>query len=323
MKTHILLAAALLLSLQLLAQKDYRIAKSGGKLVLNNLSNLVVEGYDGKEIILSVSGNNSKSEPFTQKTAPSGDPRAKGLSELNNSGFDNTGLGLSVSEKGNTTIVSNTHENSSRKTRIQVPHSVALSINNSLWPFQIQNAEEDSGAILVRKFKGEIDVSVHSEDCRFEEITGPLSMKSFFGDVEVSLKENFQGPITIQTVRGLVDLTVDKGTRADVVMSTVAGGTIYASKDLKLAARTGGGSTIGSGWETDTVRGNRERRVIVVPGRPRVHGDPNVEAPPAIAYAQPRLNMSIPGASNFNGTLNGGGAKIVIQSTGGNIYLRH
>ncbi|MCO5238192.1 MAG: hypothetical protein M9933_18195 [Chitinophagaceae bacterium] len=58
------------------AQKEYRMAKTGGKLVLNNISNLQVEGYDGKEIIFTRLNNEGEDNLFRKNESSNDDPRA-------------------------------------------------------------------------------------------------------------------------------------------------------------------------------------------------------------------------------------------------------
>ena len=88
MKRTIIALVLLVAAGQAFAQKEYKLAKSSGKLVINNISYLTVEGYEGKEIIITSKGK--------QEAA---DPRAEGLTVLGNSGFDNTGIGIAVTQK--------------------------------------------------------------------------------------------------------------------------------------------------------------------------------------------------------------------------------
>ncbi|RZL31260.1 MAG: hypothetical protein EOP00_35300, partial [Pedobacter sp.] len=91
MKQKLIIFSALLsLSLYTNAQ-EYRIAKSSGTLKLN-ITGVIVEGYDGNEIIFS--GEKVATDEIT-------DERAKGLVPISTSKYvDNTGLGINVNENG-------------------------------------------------------------------------------------------------------------------------------------------------------------------------------------------------------------------------------
>jgi len=86
MKKYLIIAITSLLAFSAAKAQEYKV-KPAGKLVIN-LSSVIVEGYNGNEIIFS---SKRKEEPE--------DERAKGLSLVNGAGFtDNTGLGISVTE---------------------------------------------------------------------------------------------------------------------------------------------------------------------------------------------------------------------------------
>ena len=89
-----------------IAQKEFKLAKTSGKLVLINIPHLTVEGYDGKEIVFTLVNKEEENDFPGQMGNNNDDPRAKGLNAVSDNGFDNTGLGLAVSEKGQETIVS-------------------------------------------------------------------------------------------------------------------------------------------------------------------------------------------------------------------------
>ncbi|RYG03008.1 MAG: hypothetical protein EOO07_32345, partial [Chitinophagaceae bacterium] len=216
MKKIINIASILLITaVQAFAQKEFKIAKNSGKLVINNISDLKVEGYDGKEIILSAAGTKEKID----------DPRAAGLSVLGNSGFDNTGIGISVTEKDANTIVSAIAKEISLT--VKLPQGVALSIKTT------GIMRGDSTIIALSNIKSEIDASAQYENFSLKNVTGPISLKTLHGNIEGKLTPSFKGPISLVSVYGFVDVTVPENVKADISINTVFE-TLYAAKDLKL-----------------------------------------------------------------------------------------
>src|ERR1700754_517976 len=93
MKPYLFLAFFSITSLMAARAQEYKVTKTSGKMKIN-LSNVLIEGHSGNEIIFSYQQTPAKTET---------DPRAQGLQTINGSGFsDNTGLGISVVDKGAT-----------------------------------------------------------------------------------------------------------------------------------------------------------------------------------------------------------------------------
>src|SRR6185436_10792366 len=71
--------------------QEYKVAKSTGRLEIKEVNHVTVEGYAGSEIVFSSMDRNRDD-----------DGRAKGLRAVSGLGLeDNTGLGISVQDKGN------------------------------------------------------------------------------------------------------------------------------------------------------------------------------------------------------------------------------
>ncbi|MGV3547580.1 MAG: hypothetical protein ACO1N4_10995 [Pedobacter sp.] len=333
-----MIASVLLFTVtQALAQKEFKLSKSGGKLTINNISNLKVEGYDGKEIIFSAAAkNNEKTE----------DPRAAGLSALSSSGFDNTGIGISVTEKENTLVVSPIERDV--KLTVKLPQGVALSIKTSGF------SHRDSTVIVLNNLKGEIDASTQYENFNLNNIAGPISLKTLYGNIEGKLMPSFKGPISLVSVYGFIDVTVPDQAKADLTVSSQYEN-LYAAKDLKLvmdenpvrvsaegrnvqvytvdgfATTTSTGTSAKSKSRTTTTTSESPSAALAM----TLPTPPNPEKP-----AAPKKSTTIVGDGVFdfavspsafsytfggttvNGKLNGGGEKIVLKSTYGKIYLR-
>jgi len=194
--------------------QDYKLAKTSGKLVLN-LSSVVVEGYDGKEIIFS-SGNSEAEQ----------DPRAKGLRAINGAGFtDNTGLGISVVENGTTAEVNQVTSNVSVK--IRVPKGVIVSVEYH------KVAMSSNGTITCRNMENEIEISTDYNSIRLENISGPVSVRALYGSVDAVFGSYVKGPVSIASIYATVDVSIPADTKANVKLSSEHG-SILASADLKI-----------------------------------------------------------------------------------------
>lgn len=321
---------------QAFAQKEFKIAKSSGKLVINNISKLSVEGYEGKEIILSARGKEEKKD----------DPRAAGLSPLSNVGFDNTGIGISVTEKENLIVVSPIEREVSLK--VKLPKNVALSFKTTGF------ANGDSTVIMLSDINSEIDASTQYENVLLKNVTGPISVKTLHGNIEGKLTPSFKGPISLVSVYGFIDVTVPEGTKADMSISTVFE-TLYAAKDLKLVMdETPKKENLSFVTSLPGLTTVQNGQLITIDGTttavaPKIKGTgstttvdvltsttTNGKSAPATARASTvtgdmafTYSLNSPISSVFssrgttiNGKLNGGGEKIVLKSTHGKIYLR-
>ncbi|MEO7316883.1 MAG: DUF4097 family beta strand repeat-containing protein [Ginsengibacter sp.] len=297
-----------------IAQKEFKLAKTSGKLVLINIPHLTVEGYDGKEIVFTLVNKEEENDFPGQMGNNNDDPRAKGLNAVSDNGFDNTGLGLAVSEKGQETIVSPIG-NLRNEIKIKLPANVALSVVRNGW----STSNFDSVAISLNNIKSEIDLSVQSENCKLSNVTGPLSIKTLSGNIDVKLNNQFSGPISISSVNGFIDVTTPENGKADIEIST-RNGTIYADKSLNLKSeKVKQENSRGISTTSDTLVTNRGATTIL--GSGAVTGNLGTD----INKSRRTINArSIPysGNSSFTGTLNGGGKKIVLHSMNGNIYFR-
>jgi hypothetical protein len=340
MKKVTIIAATLLLTVaQAFAQKEYKLTKSSGKLVINNISNLQVEGYDGKEIILSAVSKDEKID----------DPRAAGLSALSNEGFDNTGIGVSVAEKENISYISPVARDLNLK--VKLPRNVALSLKTTgIMP-------QDSMAITLTNIQSEVDASTQYENIKLINVSGPISVKTLYGYIEGKLTTAFKGPISLVSVYGFVDVTVPENAKADMTISSQYE-TLYAAKGLNLVLSEPP-SKVAYGYALGTANAKlngQDLRVITSDGNvftttaPKIKGN-GTTAPIAIAgtklsdtikvkhhknetviagvYTQPFppqppsvFSFGLSGGTMVNGKLNGGGEKIVLKSTYGKIYLR-
>jgi len=211
MKKYLIIAICCLGAITNIHAQEFKVAKSTGKLVLN-LSSAVVEGYDGNEIIFG-----------SEKSQAEMDPRAKGLRAINGGGFvDNTGLGISVVEKGSTIEVNRVAANV--EVRIRVPKGVIVS-------FACRTV--NAGNVVFKNMENEIEISTEYNGIKLENVTGPLLVRAMYGSVEARFNEHIKGPISIASVYSTVDVAIPVDTKANIKLSS-SHGTIMASSDLKI-----------------------------------------------------------------------------------------
>lgn len=192
--------------------QDYKIRKTSGKMILN-LPSVTVEGYSGNEIIFS-----------SQQTQADSDPRAKGLREINGSGYvDNTGLGISVIEKGTNLEVNPVSSHLAIK--VMVPKGIFLSYSYH----KVMN----SGKAIFKNLENEIETSTDYNKIQLENVTGPLSVRAIYGSVDATFSAPIKGPVSIVSVYSIVDVSIPQDTKINVKLNS-SHGSILASSDLKL-----------------------------------------------------------------------------------------
>lgn len=212
MKNIIIAFAALLITGSAWAQ-EFKISKSTGRLVIN-IGKVTVEGYTGNEIIFTSKDRDRKS-----------DERAKGLKEINGLGLeDNTGLGINVEDKGTTVVVRQLKKMNSPEIRIMVPKGVTIA-----YEFDSQYG----GGVSFRNVESEIEVAAQYNSIELVNVTGPLTVKTIYGNVEATFEQNVKGPLSIVSVYGYADVTLPANIKANIKMST-SYGELYAAPDFKI-----------------------------------------------------------------------------------------
>jgi hypothetical protein len=204
MKKGILSFVIVLVTLAFASAQEFKLSKSSGKLIIKEVNHITIEGHSGNEIIFSsLDGPKEK------------DKRAEGLRALNSMGLeDNTGIGLSVQDKGATIEVYQLKKMDGPKVKILVPKGVSVSISHSS-PYG-----ED---VRLRNIESEIEVSTLHNGVIVENVTGPMTIKTVHGEIEADLGSNLKSPISLVSVHGLIDITVPAATKANIKMATSYG----------------------------------------------------------------------------------------------------
>ena len=204
---------AMVFSATWLQAQEFKIAKSSGRLELN-IGRVTVEGHSGNEIIFSSLDNKREK-----------DERAKGLTAINSLGLeDNTGLGINVTDKGNVVQVFQLKKTNSPDIKILVPKGVIIYFNHE---------SQYGGEAKFKNLENEIEVSAQYNSVELDNVTGPLTIKTIYGQVEANFGSTIKSPISIVSIYGLVDVTLPQATKADLKLST-SYGEIYVAPEFKL-----------------------------------------------------------------------------------------
>jgi lia operon protein LiaG len=193
-----------------------RLTSKAPKIVINMQGNdVVVEGIDGDELIIK--GDGYEEPP----------KRAEGLRPIYNSTVDNTRLGLSVTQDGNTVRISQASRKDANYT-IRVPRAAAVQFKQAGW--------QGSGDLVVRDVSGDLEVSMTSGDIRLTNVAGPVVANTVSGDIQVRFAPMRQGPSSISTVSGDVDVSMPTSSKATLKLRSISG-EIYTDFDLNLKSQ--------------------------------------------------------------------------------------
>jgi len=226
---HIILILSLILCVayDTIGQNEYTINKSSGKLKIMGIDELEVQGHDGNSIIFI--NNNEKDDDHSE--------RARGLRIINSAGLnDNSGIGLSIEESSNEITVQQISNGASCNCddgyTIKVPNSMGLYIVHST------TYGDD---IMISNMKGEIEISVNYNDIMLDGVTGPLAVKTVYGDLETKFGTVSQSnAMSLVSVYGHVDVSMPANTRADLQVSTNYGA-LYSDMDIKVTTKGANG----------------------------------------------------------------------------------
>lgn len=202
------------------SEQTYKIAASKGKLKID-LGRATIEGYDGKEIIFS-----------NGKVNREVDERAKGLRAINALGLeDNTGLGINVVEKNGVVEVNQLRRISPPEIKILVPKGMIVSFSHE---------SQFGGKITFKNFENEIEATSTYNNMIFENVTGPTTINSIYGNIDAKFNQNIKGALSIVSIYGKVDISIPKTAKANVKITTNYGEILVDPKlGLKLEDSSG------------------------------------------------------------------------------------
>jgi len=188
-------------------------------LVIENLSSdLKIEGTSESDI--RIESKNYEGLP----------EKAKGLKPLSATGPENTGIGLSLTQEGNTISLSGAHREADKADYIlYLPKSLKLKIDYNSW---------QAGDVLVKGMAGEVEAKSQIGDLEFVDITGPIVAHTLSSDLEVTFSSiSGTSPTSLSSTSGDIDVTLPTSTKGTFRMSTVSGG-VYTGFDFDFGEET-------------------------------------------------------------------------------------
>ena len=221
MKKTILIMVVSVITTGATIAQEYKVAKNTGKLDISEVNNVSIEGYSGNEIVFTSRDHDRDDD----------DGRSKGLRAISSLGLeDNTGLGLSVIDKGNVIEVRQLKKMDGPDISIKVPKGIIISYSHTS-PY--------GDEIEIKNFEGEIDISTVHSGVVLTNPSGPMSVKTVHGEIEASLGAALKSPVLIESTHGHVDVALPVATKADLEMNT-SWGEIFVDPDFKIEVeRTG------------------------------------------------------------------------------------
>ena len=194
--------------------QEYKVSKSSGRLEIREVNHVSIEGHNGNEIIFTTTDDDRED-----------DERAKGLRALSSLGLqDNTGLGLSVVDKGNVVEVQQLKKTEGPEIKIMVPRGVVVSYTHSS-PY--------GDEIEIKNFAGEIQVSTVHNGVVLTNVSGVTSVKTVHGDIDASLEGALNSQVTLESTHGHVDVALPDNTKATLTLRT-NWGEVLVDPDFKF-----------------------------------------------------------------------------------------
>ncbi|WP_462253787.1 DUF4097 family beta strand repeat-containing protein [Ekhidna sp.] len=199
-------------------------------LVIDNLSaDLKIEGVSGSDI--KIESRNYRGLP----------EKAKGLKPLSATGPENTGIGLSMKQEGNTVSLSAAHNvaNDADYT-LYLPKNLKLKINYNSW---------QAGDVLIKSMAGEVEVKSQVGDLDLIDVTGPIVAHTLSADLDVTFTSlSNSSPTSLSSTSGDIDVTFPESTKGTFRMSAISGG-VYTAFDFDFGGekinRIGGQNATG------------------------------------------------------------------------------
>ncbi len=177
------------------------------------LGEIELKNTSGNTIVIESDANFEKPE------------RAEGL-QLIGSKEDNTGLAVNVSEvDGIVNISGISKQVRDYKYIISIPNGIAVSLDYHS-PFASDDLNIDS-------YNGSLEIKTLSADVKLNNCSGPFTVNSVSGDIEVIYNNvNQEEPTSLASVSGYVDVSLPPNSKANIEISNVTGN-VYNNLDLE------------------------------------------------------------------------------------------
>ncbi len=155
--------------------------------------------------------------------------RAEGL-ELLGAMEDNTEMGVNVSEENGIVLISGaTKQVRDFKYTIYIPSGIAVNLDYHS-PFA-------DGDIVIDSYKGSLELKTLSANIKLTNVSGPLTVNTISGDVEVTFDNlNQDDPTSLASVSGLIDVSVSSNQKATFKINNLTGST-YNNLNLEPSSK--------------------------------------------------------------------------------------
>lgn len=226
---------ALLLGGMAWSQADYTKSLSGIQWVkIKSNSDLTVMVHTSNELLI-------KAGPKVETPE-----RAKGLKLVGEGGTDNTQIGFSVVQDGNTLLVYSLRK--SQPAEIFLPKTVNLQARMS-W----------NGNVEIQGLGGEIEVdSQLNGNVKISGVSGPVTANTLNGELIVEFDAVKQGsPSSLYSTNGAVDVSLPSNTPANLTLSTI-NGNVYTDFEIQMKDKDGLSSLLGRKIEAAINKGGVE-----------------------------------------------------------------
>ncbi|MCP9236905.1 hypothetical protein [Lewinella sp. JB7] len=199
------------------AQQDFKIAAAGKTVEFREIDHLTIVGGSGSEMVVEAKLNGRDK-----------DDRAAGLRKISASGLkDNTGFGLSVTEREGRILVQQVGGEGSRVT-VRVPNSASVTVEQST---------HRGGDLQISDFGGELDVSMMYHTVNLENVTGPVAVNTVYEDIVARWDSPPTKEVRLHSTYSDVDVTLPAATKADLRLNT-GYGNMYTDFDIQIKTQT-------------------------------------------------------------------------------------
>ena len=142
---------------------------------------------------------------------------------------DNTGIGLSVVDKGSTVEVNQLKKIDGADFIIKVPKGVKVSFSHSS-PY--------GGDFEVKNFDGEVTVSTVHNSVILNNVSGSIDVKTMHGDIDANFAA-VKSALTLNSMHGHIDVALPVATKANLHLET-NWGEILVDPDFKIEIPSSG-----------------------------------------------------------------------------------
>ncbi|NND35274.1 MAG: hypothetical protein HKN76_21985 [Saprospiraceae bacterium] len=197
-----------------LAQKEFTIDMSTGKLNLKEINMVTIEGHSGQNVVIQIDQDEEEVNE-----------RALGLKIINPSGLsDNTGIGLAYDKEGSEATLVALSMRSDNEYVVKVPKGVSV---------YYEHSTHEGDDLLIKNVESEVEVSARFNSVRLENVSGPIAVNTIHGEIVAifnSLPQN--NSISLIAIHDDIDVTVPATAKANFHLSS-SHGEMYTDLDLK------------------------------------------------------------------------------------------